>query len=408
MEENEELPYVYKRKPRHLDETSADDKFDVLVPKRNLILLVVIFAALYFAQFYYFSGLYYQVMYPASYDPEAGFYWWAPLVFLAIIIVPILAWGEFGSRIASSSITKYLKRTVSKKMPGPAEIILGYPMKTKDIYYLEAYPVDLDLGKSLVGVKIFIKRVLEVLFLAMGMSVTIAQIAAPFLYSKIVAVYPDMYWNIEELIIDLTLYLGPFALLILTFIMPVFWISEDIQAYRINEYQDSVRLGFYLRTGLLSKILGFFGIILVFNLAQEFATALLVGETEISYSELMATPELAFQLYSTVIIWFALIVGMSAAMPFLVTLVYLSLYHSKWVNNTRIRASEFMKLGTLEVENPKVENLKYLKHPDKFDTTSGFFQTTVGKIVLICLIGVAGAICIYLAFILGFEEALFP
>ena len=408
MEDSKELPYIYKRKPVHLDKESADDKFDVIVPRKNLILLIAIFAALFFLQFYYFSGMYLQVMYPEEYDPEAGFYWWAPLVFLAIVIVPVLAWGEFGSRLASTSIIKYLRKTIKKKIPGPSEIVMGFPLRTKDIYYLEAYPVDLDLGSDFTHTKVFIKRVLEVLFLSMGMSVTISQIVAPFLYSPVITTYPDMYWNIEEMIIDLTIYLGPFSLLILTFIMPVFWISEDLQAYRVNEYQDAVRLGYYLRTGLLSKILGFFGIILVFNLAQEFATVLLLGTEELEYSELMSSPELAFQLYYTVAIWFGLIVGMSAGTPFLVTLLYLSFYHSRWVNNVRIKASEFMPLGTMEIEKPKTTNLRYLTHPEMIDESGGFFQTPLGKIILIILIAIAGGICIYLAFILGFEEALFP
>lgn len=410
---SEQESFLYQRKPAHFDETSADDKFDVIVPKKRRIILFTIFAILFFFQFFYFTGLYMLVFYPKFYDLETYPifpYYFIPFIFLAIAIVPILAWGQIGSRLASNSIVKYLRKTVEKTRPKFTEIFLGYPMRTKDIYYLEAYPVDLDLGSDFVHLKVFIKRVTEVLFLSLGMSVIIAQITAPFLWSAIYDPYITQYgwyWNIEELMIDITIYMGPFTLLILTFIMPVFWIAEDTQAYRVNEYQDSVRLGYYLRTGPISKILGFFGIVLVFNLAQEFATALLTGGEAISYSKLMARPELAIQLYSTTLLWFALIIGMSAAMPFLVTLVYLSYYHERWVNNVRIQASEFMQLGTLEIRKPKVANLKFMNHPEMIDETGGFFQTRNGKITLLVLIIVAAVICLYFAFVLGFEEALF-
>jgi hypothetical protein len=276
-------------------------------------------------------------------------------------------------------------------------------MRTKDIYYLEAYPDDLDLGSEFSDIKVLISRVFEVLFLSMGMSVMISQLVAPYIYPRVNRMDPTLYFNIEEMIIDMTIYLGPFTLLILMLVMPVFWIAEDIQAYRITPNQDSVRLGIFLRGGLLAKILSFFGIVLVFNLAQEFATALL-GEA--GAAGLDESPEAAMQVYINTFIWFALIVAMCAAIPFLVTLVYLTFYHERWVNNVRIRASEFMLVGTLEVRKPEMSTMEYLKKPEKIDETGGFFRTTLGKIILLILIIIVAIVCLYLAFVLGFEAAL--
>ncbi|MGV9172044.1 MAG: hypothetical protein ACOC35_05710 [Promethearchaeia archaeon] len=181
MREPGDSEFIFKRRSLHAEGGVADDKFEVVVPKKSLIVLIIIFAVLYFAQFFYFSGLYIQVMYPeVGWNPE-WYYWWAPLIFLAIAIVPILAWGEIGSRLASTSIVKYLKKTVNRKMPKPAEIILGYPIRTKDIYYLEAYPVDLDLGGSFAHTKKLLTRVFEVVSISLGMSVIITQIVAPYL-----------------------------------------------------------------------------------------------------------------------------------------------------------------------------------------------------------------------------------
>jgi len=396
--------FVFQRQPKKLDADSAKDKFDVVVPKRNMVIIIAIFIGLFLAQFYYFSGYYYKVMFPDEPYNIGWFYWWAPLVFLAISIIIIIAWGNIGSRFASFSILKYLKKTTRQGKLKLTEFILGYPMRTKDIYYLEAYPDDLNLGSEISDIKILIKRVLEVLFLSMGMSVVISQFVAPSIYERILATDPDMYLNIEELIIDMMLYLGPLTLIILMLVMPVFWMAEDIQAYRITPNQDSVRLGLFLRSGLLSKILSFFGIVLVFNLSQQFAMALLGGGGS---SGFITSPEKAMQLYLTTFIWFGLIIAMSAAIPFLVTLVYLTLYHERWVNNVRIRASEFMQVGTLEVRKPDIKTMDYLNKPDMIDETGGFFRTSLGRIILIGLIILSAILCIYLAFILGFEEALF-
>jgi len=399
----ESKEFLYQRKPQKIDAESADDKFDVAVPKKTLFIYVAIFIGLFIAQFYYFSGAYYLVLYPNLYDPNEGFYAWAPLVFFGIAIVVILTWGNLGSRWASYSMVAYLKKTTNKGKLKIPELILGYPMRTKDLYYLEAFPVDLDLGGSPASLKIFIKRVLETMFLSMGMSVMIAQTAAPYLYA-----YPEiaaMYFNIEELTIDMMLYLGPFTLLILSFVMPVFWTAEDVQAYRITPTQDSVRLGLFLRSGILSKILSFFGIILVYNLANAFATALLGGETGTSGA--VSDPGSAMAVYTTTFMWFGLILAMSAAMPFFIAFVYLAYYHERWVNNVRVHASEFMPIGTLQIAKPGEAKFEYLKKPEKVDKTGGFLQTPHGRILLLALIVVSSIICFYLAMVLGFESALF-
>ncbi len=398
--------YIFQRKPKKLDTDSAADKFDVMMPKKNMIIILAIFIGLFIAQFYYFTGYYYKVMFPDEPYDIGWFYWWAPLVFLGISVIIIIAWGNIGSRFASKSILKYLKKTTKEGKLKPAEIILGYPLRTKDIYYLEAFPDDLDLGSSVSDIKVLVKRVLEVMFLSMGMSVVIAQIATPYIWEKVYAYDKDMYINVVELTIDLMLYLGPFTLLILMLVMPVFWIAEDVQAYRITPAQDSVRLGLFMRSGLLNKILSFFGLVLVFNLAQEFATALVGGDAGASTSELMSSPDMAIAIYSNTFIWFVLIIAMSSAIPFIVTLIYLGYYHERWVNNVRIQSSEFMQVGTLEVRKPDKSILNYMNKPEMVDETGGFFRTQNGKIILLVLIILAAILCIYLAFILGFEEAL--
>ncbi len=121
----------------------------------------------------------------------------------------------------------------------------------------------------------------------------------------------------------------------------------------------------------------------------------------------MKDPVLAANVFGTTFVWFGIILGMSAAVPFMISLLYLGIYHERWVNNTRIKASEFMDLGTLQIKKPDESNLRYVKHPEKLDETGGFFQDFFGKIVLIVLAALAAIICIYSAFVFGYEEVLF-
>jgi hypothetical protein len=65
-----------------------------------------------------------------------------------------------------------------------------------------------------------------------------------------------------------------------------------------------------------------------------------------------------------------------------------------------------MPIGTLEVRKPDMSQMEYLKKPEMIDETGGFFQTSHGRIILLLLIIISAGVCLYLAFILGFEKAL--
>ena len=121
--------FIFERNPVKLDADSAKDKFDVVVPKRNMIIIIAIFIGLFLAQFFYFSGWYYAVLFPDEPYDIGWFYWWAPLVFLVVAVVIIIAWGNIGSRFASASIVRYLKKTTTKGKLKPAEILLGKSRK---------------------------------------------------------------------------------------------------------------------------------------------------------------------------------------------------------------------------------------------------------------------------------------
>ena len=92
---NKSIDFLYQRKPKHLGVDSADDKFDVVLPKKYITVLLSIFLGLFIIQFIYFSGLYlsiYDALMGTSLYAIEDFpiwpYWFVPLIFLSLSIRP--------------------------------------------------------------------------------------------------------------------------------------------------------------------------------------------------------------------------------------------------------------------------------------------------------------------------------
>lgn len=409
----------YKRHGKGGLDADIDDKFDVVVPKGNKILLIAIFIILFACQYVI---------------PSMQKYWYIPIAYLGVCVIPIFLWGKLGAAMAEGNILKWLRKTVQNKKNSVVEIVEGFPTRVMDPYYIEANPIDLDLGSDAAATKVFLNRVKEVLFLSIGICTLLSQTLAPSFFpamqqaltdnynaavlnnmnpanTPIEVVFP--YVNQDEFIIDTTIFLGPFALILLFPIMPLLWITEDMQIYRVNEVQDPFRLGTYLRNGLLSKILGFFGIVLAFKIAYSFASgSVLRGEA----LELMKnTPGLTLdaalvaaqadgidmmQVLIQTGYQFAMILLSGAALPFLVALVYLAKFHGVYVNNIRIKASEFIPSATIRIIYAPANELTVLTHPEKLkEIKKDFLDTTGGKVLLFGMALVAFAISFYIGFI---------
>jgi hypothetical protein len=300
-----------------------------------------------------------------------------------------LLWAGLGPEFAEKSIMKWLKKVQEKKVTGPDEIFLGFPMATKDTYYVEANPMDLSMGK----IGVLINRIKEVVFLSVGICILVAKSLGAFFFDNLMqfwdVVMNDPFEGTADIIIDTAIYLGPFALLILFAVMPMFWIGEDMQIYRVDNLQDPHRVGMYLRTGLLSKVLGFFGIVLAYDTASQWAQ-------QAGYDGL--------DLYIQTFVQFGLILFACSAAPFIVAVIYLIKYHEIWVNNIRIKASAFLPCGTMEIRTVPPSELENLTHPEKLkennsDKLLNFLKTPTGTAVLIValILGVLG--CFFMGFI---------
>jgi hypothetical protein len=363
----------------------VDDSFDVVVDKKSWIIFIVLYAALFAFQVYRFS------------EPEE--YWWAPILFIPVTIVALLLWGFIGPKFAEGTILKWLGRVKDKKLQKPSDFAFGFP-RTKDLYYVEANPNDVNLTNGFVGFKVFIMRVQEVLFLSIGIQTFLAQTLAPYFFPAL-----DDKWDyigINEMMLDTTIYLGPLALLILCWVIPLIWMGEDMQIYRINEYQDSIKLGTYLRASIISKVLGFFGIILLFNISQAYAEEVITAPKYADIYGYLAgdssSPDYFMAYYTIVFQTFIEILICCAAPPTLVSLLYLSIFHSKWVNNVRIKASDFLPVGTFRILTVGDDELEHLGHPEKISLQESFFTSKAGIAVMIVL----ALVSIVVIFLLGF------
>jgi len=402
MSEEEQV----KRKPqvageivfqRHDPKTGkdVDDAFDVVVDKKSWVIFIALYVVLVVLQFLHF---YEDPMDPNIPLEDGGAtFWWVSIVFIPMTVVALLLWGFIGPKFAEGTILKWLGRVKDKKLQKPTDFAFGFP-RTKDLYYIEANPNDVNLTNGFVGFKVFIMRVQEVLFLSIGIQTFLAQTLAPFFQNYLEAW--DFY-GINDMMIDSTIYMGPFALFLLCWVIPLIWMGEDMQIYRINEYQDSVKLGTYLRASIISKVLGFFGIILLFNISQAYAEEVMAYEPE--YAALLlnpSTPEYFMAYYGIVIETFIRVLLTCAAPPTLVTLLYLSIFHEKWVNNVRIKASDFLPVGTFRILTVGDDELDHLGHPEKIELQESFFTSKAGIAVMLALAAVTIGIIYYLAFVI--------
>jgi MFS family permease len=403
----EEIKVIFERVDPKTGE-DVDDSFDVVVTKNAKIIFAVLWAVLFGAQAYYFIN-------------DAG-YVWAIFVYLAMTVVAILLWGFAGPKLAEANILKWLRKVKEKRKPKPQEMVLGFP-RTQDLYYIEANPNDLNFSNGFVGIKTFLMRVQEVLFLAIGIQTFLAQTLAPVFFGGLQAKYDAIrdeaaleavangeyltfelaqealaemsFTSVADMMIDTTIYLGPFALLLLFLVIPLIWMGEDMQIYRINEFQDNIKLGTYLRASVISKVLGFFGIIFLFNICQEYAEGTLVSSGLDPNG-----PEYMMAVYSTLFTKFFEVLLYCAAAPTAITLVYLVVFHSRWVNNVRIQASEFLPAGTVKVVTVASEELEHLTHPEKIELKEHFFTSKNGTILLIVMCVAVLVTAFYMGFIL--------
>lgn len=377
----EGLAQIFFRRTAKDGVSDVDDKFDVQVPKKNKIVLVLMFAVLIIAQYLIQYAVWLQ---ESSTSAEAWSYveFWPPLVFLACTIGPILLWGKVGTKIAQTDILKWLRKIPKKKMSSPIEFFLGFPY-TNSPYFIEANPVDFDIKNT----KMFLKRVLDAMFLSIGLSVFLTKIiyAIPAIENYQMVTWG--YSNVVQAQIFSAIYMGPLSLVILFLIFPLTWIAEDMQIYRIDEIKDAHRIGTYVKSGLLSKILGAFGVVMAFDISKDFAELTLGGQ--------------GLETYLLTFLYFGMIFISLGSYPFLATLVYLLVYHKEWVNTTRIKASEFLPCGSIQVNYVKQKELEYLTHIERvkeFDKPD-IFDKVIGKLLIILLVAISSGVVFWLAFL---------
>lgn len=364
MDDLKQRKILFRR--RGEDGAEIDDRFDVEFPLKAIIPLGILYTIFLYGQWYYKGDAL------------------SIVVLLFLTIIPILLWSSLGPSLSQRIILKWVIKVEGKRFPSPDMMFVGFPSAVKDTYYIEANPMDLRMDNFVQVVM----RIKEAVFLSIGLCILTAMILGTFFFDRL-----DQYWDVvmgepyygqNELILDTAIWLGPFAMIILFLVIPLFWITEDVQIYRIDRLQDARRIGEYLRTGLLSKVLGFIGIIFAYDVSRGFA------------QEVHGVNADPLTLYATTFETFILIFIACAGAPFLVSTIYLLRYHSVWVNNIRIKASQYIPIGTMEIAIVENEDLSLLSHQECIETIRNrlvvFIKTPLGKNValILLLLGLAG------------------
>lgn len=291
---------------------------------------------------------------------------------------------------------------------------LGFPSPETKLY-LEAYPVNLDTQRF----SILIDRIKEILLLSIGLTFTITQgifIISQSIPGDPIFTYLDNKWdygNREWAIIDTSIWMGPLALLLLFSLIPFFWINEDAQIFAIDSYQNTVRIGRFIREGPLSKILGLLGILLVFDVAMGFTefrmeeglviydslkVSPMDGEVSVAYFPQFLQNSDQFIIYFLTIREFLLIVLACGGSAYLSSIIYLIFFHKKWVNRLRESSAMILPIGSVlvtKVPDNRLTVLKKTGEKRKID----FRESTFGVVLQIILLIATAAACVYLGFI---------
>ncbi len=355
------------------DGEEIDDRFDVEFPIKAIIPLGILYSIFLYGQYYYKGDI-----------PSI-------LVLLVITLVPIILWSSLGPALSERIILKWVNKVDRKKLPSADEVFYGFPMAVKDTYYIEANPMDLRMDNFVQVVL----RIKEAVFLSIGLCILTAMILGTFFFDNLEkywdVVMNEPYYGPNELVLDTAIWLGPFAMIVLFLVIPLFWITEDVQIYRIDRLQDSRRIGEYLRTGLLSKVLGFIGIIFAYDISRGYAL------------EVHGADAAALTLYATTFETFILIFIACAGAPFLVSAIYLLRYHKVWVNNIRIKATKYIPVGTMEIAIVEKEDLQLLAHDERIEPVKSllvrFIRSRFGKYIAFVLLVFGLAATFFMGFI---------
>ena len=88
-------------------------------------------------------------------------------------------------------------------------------------------------------------RIIEVVFLCIGTNIVLARTSGAFLPSVLSAHSAnEADKSFDEMVMDTATHMCPLSLIILSVFVPMLWISEDCQIYRVDDLQDPGRVAF--------------------------------------------------------------------------------------------------------------------------------------------------------------------
>ena len=131
-------------------------------------------------------------------------------------------------------------------------------------------------------------------------------------------------------------YLTLISPILIFWIVPIIWIAEDIHVSGMREDGTIHKLKDHVRSGILAKILGLAGFLLLFD-------------TILGFNEELYPGEILRVYYLTFfnMLWF---LTMSCALPFIIGVFYFRFFHKKGVNRVRKKIYQIIPVGSTSIK----------------------------------------------------------
>jgi len=301
------------------------------------------------------------------------------VISFCVIIIASYFWSKIGFMILSKTVIREFndfnlefgqKKSRNNQVSiGRSNLILrifgtillrfsGFRLSKFNEYYLEAEVKDVEIGNF----KDFLRlRLLDVVSSCLGLSLLVG-VSLRYLLPYINKTF-FIGFTADELIVFL-FYSVAMSPLFVFWLIPVIWVFEDAQlrTVDIDKGVDSDELIIKVRRGLLSKLLGWGGLLTGLIYLADLSTDLYGSDVSIVF-------KYSWALF--ILIWFLLTVTGTA---YLTTVIYLARFHEKNVNEFRKLLSRIIPVGVtlvkLEKQAGETHELPYYPQTPKVSSVT--------------------------------------
>ncbi len=287
---------------------------------------------------------------------------WSKIGFMILSKTVIREFNEFNLQFGEKYSETYQKIGRSNPILRVFGTIIlrfsGFRLSKYNEYYLEAEVKDVEIGKF----KDFFRlRLLDVVSSCLGLSLLIG-VSLRYLLEYINKTFFIGFTSLD--LIVFLFYSIAMSPLFVFWLIPVIWVFEDAQlrTVDIDRGVDSDEMIIKVRRGLLSKLLGWGGLLTGLIYLADLSTTLYGPDVSIVF-------KYSWALF--ILIWFLLTVTGTA---YLTTVIYLARFHERNVNEFRRLLSKIIPVGVTVVKLEKLagetHEMPYYPKKQKFSSVT--------------------------------------